>query len=160
MPSPRGLGLLRPLLVPPGAGPFLSPLRLFSSPRSLHSSLGCQSSILPRSHQTGVRAVSGLPLASFMALGWCISTSCKDTVRCLDSCRILAIWFRMVFVAWGPFGWCASCKLGSFNSGLLVTCLSKPPACQLRFRFRCIFSTAGLITLTKLYFARCGELHP
>ncbi len=96
-------------------------------------------------------ALSGLPRASFMALGWCISTSCNDTVRCLDSCLILAIWFRMAFVAWGPFRWWASCKLGSFNSGLLVTCLSKPPVCQLRFRFRFMFSTAGPITLTKVF---------
>jgi hypothetical protein len=96
-----------------------------------------------------LRANFGLPLVSFIAWGWCLSTSPNVTVHCLATSLILVMCSRMVFVAWGPFRWWASCKLGSYISGLLVTCLSRPPICQLRFRFFFIFSTAGPMTFTK-----------
>jgi hypothetical protein len=69
-------------------------------------------------------------------MGWCISSSPNVPVGCLACSLILAIWARMVFVAWGPFrSWAPYCKLCSSTSVLLFTiaCLSKPPACQLRF---------------------------
>jgi hypothetical protein len=88
------------------------------SPQSTGMPLSHSSRVLPNGCPIIIRgmscsrllALSCLTRASFVELGWCISTSCKDTVRCLDFCLILAMWFRMVLVAWGPFRWWASCR--------------------------------------------------